>query len=102
MKVYKILVLVIVFVASGIFIGKFINPIEYKAEEKVTTKSDLEKIMEEESFKKATILRARKVANDQKKDIETERNKQAINSIEAEYEAIRAEELALVGTSSLK
>lgn len=100
MKIYKILILVAVLVLSGVFIGKYFNPVEI--EEKPTTKSELERIMEEENFKKTTILRARKVANDQKKAIEIERNKQAITTIEAEYEAIREEELLLVGTTSLK
>jgi len=77
------------------------------------TDNELEKIMNEENFKKITILRARKVASDQKLASETEKNKAIIEAektrheaiiaqIEAENEAIRAEELQLVGTSSLR
>lgn len=67
------------------------------------TDNELESIMNEESFKKITILRARKVSNDNKKNIEEARHETTMNSIESEYESIRAEELALVGnTTSLK
>jgi len=66
-----------------------------------TTKSEIEKIMDEESFKKATILRARKVANDKKKDVEIQRNKEIMANIEKEYEAIRADELTLVGSADV-
>lgn len=86
------------------YYGTTRSEVDYKANDtKVVTssKSELDKIMEEESFKKITILRARKVANDSKKDIEVERNKQAISAIESEYESIRAEEIALVGKDGL-
>lgn len=102
MKLYKLIIVIAVIV---LVLGFGINNFKSEPSQNVevtSTKSELEKIMEEENFKKTTILRARKVANDQKKAIEIERNKQAIATIEAEYEAIRAEELLLVGTTSLK
>lgn len=84
------------------------NPVVQK-----TTENELDKIMNEENFKKVTILRARKVANDSKmsqenikhEDIvkqEKARHESIMAQIEAENEAIRAEELSLVGTMSLK
>lgn len=78
-----------------------------------TTDNELEKIMNEENFKKATILRARKVASDQKMKEENAKHESIINEektrheailiqIEAENEAIRAEELALVGKTNFQ
>jgi len=99
-KIYWILGIV-VFIGGGYMIGNNYNATHYKAEDKQVTvassKSDLEKIMEEENFKKETVLRARKVANDKKKAVEMERNKKALEAIESEYEAIRASEIELVG-----
>ena len=93
------------------------NSVYYEAtENKIITvqssKSDLEKIMDEENFKKVTILRARKVASDSKMAQEKQKHEDILNAektrhdsimaqIEAENEAIRAEELALVGTTNL-
>ena len=84
------------------------NPVVQK-----TTENELDKIMNEENFRKVTILRARKVASDSKmiqenakhEDIvktEKARHDSILSQIEAENEAIRAEELSLVGTMSLK
>jgi heme/copper-type cytochrome/quinol oxidase subunit 1 len=78
-----------------------------------TTDNELERIMNEESFRKVTILRARKVASDSKMSQENIKHEEIVKAektrheailaqIEAENEAIRAEELALVGTPSLK
>ena len=105
MKTYKIL-LVLIIAGLGIYFGgQQFTKVYYKATDDKgvlvqSSKSELDKIMEEENFKKETILRARKVANDQKKAVEIERNKKALDLIEAEYESIRAEELLLVGPSS--
>lgn len=78
-----------------------------------TTENELEKIMNEENFKKITILRARKVASDSKMSQENQKHEDIVKTektrhdsilaqIEAENEAIRAEELSLVGSVSLK
>lgn len=94
-----------VIVVSGLvlyFLGsKFNNTENIDNVQKVVqaTKSEIEKMMEEESFKKETILRARKVVNDKKKVEEEARHKEQMDKIEAEYEAIRQGELELSGTS---
>ncbi len=93
----KYLILVIVLAGGLYFISTKINK-EPEVNTKIeVTKSEIEKIMEEENFKKATVLRARKVANDKKKDVEIQRNKEVMANIEKEYENIRQEELTLVG-----
>jgi len=101
-KWYALFVLVII---GGFFGGSYFTSVKYKAEDKSVvvqaSKTDLEKIMDEENFKKETFLRARKVANDEKKAIEIERNKQALAVIETEYQAIRTEEVALVGSKDV-
>jgi hypothetical protein len=98
-----------------IIIAEF-NAVKYTAEPKVvqkTTEDELEKIMNEENFKKVTILRARKVASDNKMAEEKQKHEDIMNKektrhdsilaqIEAENEAIRAEELALVGKVDLQ
>jgi len=77
------------------------------------TNDELDRIMNEENFKKETLLRARKVASDSKMSQENIKHEDIINAektrhesvlaqIEAENEAIRAEELALVGSVNLK
>lgn len=104
MKIYKIL-LVLIIAGLGIYFGgqqfsKVYKTTDEKGVVVQSSKSELEKIMDEENFKKETILRARKVANDNKKAVEIERNKKALDLIEAEYESIRAEELLLAGTNS--
>jgi len=67
------------------------------------TNNELDRIMNEENFHKATILRARKVASDNKRAEATRQYNAVMAEIEAENEAIRAEELNLVGTgASLK
>lgn len=109
MKIYKIILVLVVL--GGIVFGlKYaFNKLDTKKviDEVQTVKqvdSELQRIMDEENFKKSTILRARKVANDNKKSIEIERNKKALDIIESEYESIRQEELLLGATkdSSLK
>jgi hypothetical protein len=70
--------------------------------------NELQKIMEEANFKAVTLLRARKVVSDNKmkaenlkhEDIvkqENTRHDAILAQIEAENEAIRKEELSLVG-----
>jgi hypothetical protein len=114
MKNTKIAIIVIVLVLVIVFGGDiFLKKVEKTTtlneapvvESKIT--NELQRIIDEENFKKETILRARKVANDRKKEEEIDRNKKAMTIIEAEYEAIRQAELELVGglktsTSSLK
>ena len=69
----------------------------------VNIKSELDRIQEEEVFKKETILRARQVANDRKMEQENLRHKESVKKIESEYESIRIEEIQLVeGGVSLK
>jgi len=106
MKIYKIILVLVVIV--GIWLGlRYINGqlnTENVIEEVQTTKkvdSELQRIMDEENFKKETILRARKVANDKKKLTEIERSKKALDVIETEYESIRQEELLLSGKNSV-
>lgn len=108
-KTIMIVVIVAVVFGVGYAISYRMSKVEYKAETEVPQienkiTDELQRIIDEENFKKATILRARVVANDRKKSEEIERNKKAIEVIEAEYEAIRQAELLLVGsnTSSLK
>ena len=103
MKTWKLILLVLVLVIGTYYASNklHINESKNTTVEIKTTKSEIEKIMEEENFKKATILRARKVANDKKKQEEVERNKQVMVNIEKEYEAIRAEELTLVGSADV-
>lgn len=99
-----------------IIIAEF-NKVKYQANESPVVQKDandeLERIMNEENFKKVTILRARKVASDSKMAQENKKHEDIVNQektrheavltqIEAENEAIRAEELALIGTTSLK
>ena len=115
-KVFIVAVVVGLVYLTFIIVGEF-NAVKYVADQtpvvQKTTDNELEKIMNEENFKKATILRARKVASDQKMKAENAKHESIINEektrheailaqIEAENEAIRAEELSLVGTSSLK
>ena len=103
MKIYQLILLVMVVIFLSIIGAKYgfkeLNTKDNNEQVKVVKQVDdeLQKIMDEENFKKATILRARKVANDNKKTIELERNKKALDLIEAEYESIRNEELLLVG-----
>jgi Icc-related predicted phosphoesterase len=113
-KIIIAVVIAVVFIVGGNFLlGKLgvgeveiINETEApKVENKIN--DELQRIIDEENFRKETILRARKVANDRKKEEEIARNKQAMAVIEAEYEAIRQAEIVLVGgststTSSLK
>lgn len=97
---------VVVFVIAFVFFGlQKLTEVKYEAtpetpkiENKIT--DELQRIIDEENFKKATILRARVVANDRKKAEEIARNKKAIEVIESEYEAIRQAELLLVGSST--
>lgn len=104
---------VVAVVAVVVFLGlQKMSEVKYEAkpeapqiENKIT--DELQRIIDEENFKKATILRARVVANDRKKAEEIARNKKAMELIETEYETIRQAELLLVGvsktdTSSLK
>lgn len=100
----------------GFYLFNEFNATKYVADINVvqkTTDNELERIMNEENFKAITILRARKVASDQKMALEIEKNKAILEAekarhdsilaqIEAENEAIRAEELTLVGSPSLK
>ena len=112
----KIIFIVLV---VGIILGGVseFTKIKYVAEEtpvvQKTTENELERIMNEENFKKVTILRARKVASDSKMSKENTKHESIINEektrheailaqIEAENEAIRAEELALVGKANLQ
>ena len=100
---------VVAIIAIGGYAGlQKLSEVKYKAGETtlpevVSNKidNDLQKIIDEENFKKATILRARVVANDRKKEAEIARNKQAMALIEAEYETIRQAELELVGGSPI-
>lgn len=103
MKTWKLILLVLVLVGGTYYASNKVHINEGKntTVEVKTTKSEIEKIMDEESFKKATILRARKVANDKKKDAEIQRNKEIMANIEKEYEAIRADELTLVGSADV-
>lgn len=115
-KAFIVVVVVGLVYLAYIIVAEF-NVLKYQAVEspvvQKTTDNELERIMNEENFKKVTILRARKVASDSKmaqenikhEDIvktEKTRHDAILSQIEAENEAIRAEELALVGTSSLK
>jgi hypothetical protein len=114
-KVFIVAVVVGLVYLTYIIVAEF-STVKYTAEPQVvqkTTENELEKIMNEENFKKVTILRARKVASDQKMAQEKQKHEEIVNAektrheailsqIEAENEAIRAEELSLVGTSSLK
>lgn len=113
MKKNIMIVVVVGLIAVGGYIGLTkLTEVNYKATpetQKVENKinDELQRIIDEENFKKETLLRARKVANDRKKEDEIERNKKAMAVIEAEYEAIRQAEIVLVGgststTSSLK
>lgn len=102
-------ILALVIFGGELLINKM-EKVETKTEpEQVEVKSkitdELQRIIDEENFKKETLLRARLVANDRKKAEEIARNKKAMEVIEAEYETIRQAELELVGgsnTSSLK
>jgi len=102
---------VVAIIAVGGYVGlQKLTEVKYEAtpeapqvENKIT--DELQRIIDEENFKKATILRARVVANDRKKAEEIARNKKAMELIETEYETIRQAEILLVGstnTSSLK
>jgi len=98
-----------------IIVAEF-KAVKYTAEPKViqkTTDNELERIMNEANFKAVTLLRARKVASDSKMSqenakhedivkVEETRHDSIIAQIEAENEAIRSEELALVGKTNLK
>lgn len=102
MKVYKIILAVIVLVIIGLgirYIESKLNTENIVEQIQIVKKVDneLQRIMDEENFKKGTILRARKVVNDNNKKIEINRNKKALDLIESEYEAIRQEELLLSG-----
>lgn len=102
MKLYNLVLLIIIIVVIGLGLKVGFQKLDTKdvvEQVKVTKQVDneLQRIMDEENFKKATILRARKVANDNKKAIEMERNKKALDLIETEYESIRTEELLLTG-----
>ena len=102
MKPIKVLIIIVVIISIIFATNKLMNKIDKEKviEEVQSIKqidNELQKIMDEENFKKATILRARKVANDNKKAIELDRNKKALDLIEAEYESIRNEELLLTG-----
>jgi len=106
--VFWILMSGIVF-GVGYILSMRLSEVKYKAEPeapKIENKinDELQRIIDEENFRKATFLRARVVANDRKKAEEIARNKRAMEAIETEYETIRQEELLLVGTttSSLK
>jgi hypothetical protein len=102
MKVYKIILAVIVLVIIGLgirYIKSKLNTENIVEQIQIVKKVDneLQRIMDEENFNKGTILRARKVVNDNNKKIEINRNKKALDLIESEYEAIRQEELLLSG-----
>lgn len=106
MKIYKVVIMLglIAVLVFGLNLGLTgLKTKEVVEQVKVTKQidSELQRIMEEENFKKSTILRARKVANDNKKAIEVERNKKALDLIETEYESIRNEELLLTGDKSV-
>jgi len=109
MKIYKIILVLVVIVVIWLgfrYINNQLNT-ENNIEEVQTTvqvkkvDSELQRIMDEENFKKETILRARKVSNDKKKLVEIERNKKALDVIESEYESIRQEEVLLSGKNSV-
>lgn len=115
-KVFIVAIVVGLVYLTYIIVAEF-NAVKYHAEEpqvvQKTTDNELEKIMNEENFKKVTILRARKVASDSKMKKENEKHESIINEektrheailsqIEAENEAIRQEELTLVGSANLK
>lgn len=115
----KVIIVFIVVVLVNIIyftIAEF-NKAKYQVSEtpvvQKTTDNELERIMNDADFKAITILRARKVASDSKMKKENEKHESIINEektrhdsilaqIEAENEAIRAEELALVGSANLK
>jgi hypothetical protein len=107
MKKNIMIVVVVGLVAVGGYVGLTkLTEVNYEAtpeaprlENKIN--DELQRIIDEENFKKETILRARKVANDRKKEEEIERNKKAMAVIEAEYEDIRQAELLLVGGSNI-
>lgn len=108
MKKKNIIVVVFVgLIAVGGYVGLTkLTEVNYEATpetQKVENKinDELQRIIDEENFRKETILRARKVANDRKKEEEIDRNKKAMAVIEAEYEAIRQAELLLVGGSNI-
>jgi len=109
--IIAVIIAVVLLVGGNFVLNKLgVGKVEYNTEPeapKIENKinDELQRIIDEENFKKETILRARKVANDRKKEEEIERNKKAMAVIEAEYEEIRQAELLLVGgsqTSSLK
>lgn len=106
MKKNIIVVVVVGLIAVGGYVGLTkLTEVNYEATpetQKVENKinDELQRIIDEENFKKETLLRARKVANDRKKAEEIARNKKAIEVIESEYEAIRQAELLLVGSST--
>lgn len=103
MKKFIWFVVIVISGAALYFLGGRFNSTENKVDtvQKVVqaTNSEIEKMMDEENFKKETILRARKVVNDKKKAEEESRHKEQMDKIEGEYEAIRQGELELVGTS---
>lgn len=118
MKNYIKLGLIVLFVGAIIWGGdRYVEKITQDEPETIPVKTDkqvddeLQKIMNEENFKKATVLRARKVASDNKRLQEDNKNKSIIEAeklrhegivaeIEKENEAIRTEELLLVGTTA--
>ncbi len=103
----KVLVIFLVIVVVSILIGKIGIDQHLLSRNKVVIvkdkiNSNLEKIINEDNFRKSTILRARKIFNDRKKNREIARNKQAMKVIEVEYQSIRKGEIDLATPMSLK
>lgn len=103
-RIFTKLLFVLVIAALGFAIWKKGTevPAEAPKAEVQAARTDpkLEEIMNEESFRKMTELRARRTLADRQKSEENARHDAAIKAVESELENIRKEELELDGNAS--